>query len=212
MSSELGLFLFQVTDVSHQPLVFRTLHGRAFEEAAIVLDRELTPLVECHLKQFFFGLQFRRGVWLCKSVPGTRLLTAVATVEAIAHRRLCFLAELTFVLNSLVRETAVSVELTLLKQGVRRTGIDAATTNAAAVRHRIVGRKLYVEEELTKKKHASAMWDDELMVLSHPSESRLHGPVTLKDGSAVDEDAIMWRRYRLLAIEANLFRHDPGSQ
>lgn len=181
-----------MTDVSHQSLVFGTLHGRSFKESPVVFDRELPPFIECHLQQFFFGLQFWGSVGLSKSVPWTSLLASVATVEAVAHCRLCFLAKFSLVLDRLVRKATLSIELSRLKQCVRGTSVDTTTADAAAVGHGIVGRKFDIKEELTQKEHASCMGNDELMVLANPSEPRFHSPIPFQHWSAVDEYTIVW--------------------
>ena len=71
--------------VSLESVVFGTLDGRAFEEGAVLLFREVLPVVGCHLQEGFGGLKgwFFGGFGFSELWRGSQ--ASVAAIECSAQ-------------------------------------------------------------------------------------------------------------------------------
>lgn len=165
--------------------------------------RERVPLLARHADETVGGVELGDSSGRGEAVPGTDVLTTVATVDVGCEFASGNLGEWAAVLNALVGEAEVSVERWGLvenrAESAGRTGIDAAVAIATGVVVVEEGERLVVVVEgqggdyLAKEEAAAGMGDDELVVAPDEPESCLTGPVAFEYGYGVDtEKPIFW--------------------
>lgn len=185
-----GEVVLNSSDVAGESFVFGAFHGRAFEEGAILFEREVLPVVPGHGEKGFGGLEGFDVGGARQTIPGAAVATAVAAVEHFAHLVACAVGELlTAIFDGEIGKAFPRVETTLT-QALCRAGAEAFGAGAAAIFDGmivVVGRE--GEEEFAEEEIASGARDDELGVFAYPSKSRTPCPVALVDGSGVGEHA-----------------------
>ena len=110
------------TDVTHQPFIFGTLHGRTFEKVTIGFDAERLPVGTTHGKQ---GRARMQTWFLCrtgKAVPGTNFLAAVATIDTLPHPGGCLRRYRTAVFNGEIGQTPTGIKPVRGTECARGTG------------------------------------------------------------------------------------------
>lgn len=153
-------FLIRVihgSDITHQSLVFGPFHGRSPEQFPIVLNRQLLPLLACHLFQFFPKMEF---LFLCRSGETEMRagsLTAVAAIEAGFHVGGGPLGNFITVLYGEVTQAAACIK-SLRGQCPGGTGIEALPAMAAALLlWTVVGINGQGKENLAQKERTSRL-------------------------------------------------------
>ena len=172
--------------VAAKAFKFSPFHGTAFEELAILLHREIGPVVGSHIAQGFGGMEVGLLRDLGKAVPRAGLGTAVATIDTLSHLCARLLGEVATVFDGEIRQTAACVERTVAEQRPRRAGIETTAAIAATRRHgAVIGIGLAAEDEFAEEEIGAGLRDDELSATSLPTEATSHGPIAFIDGSGV---------------------------
>ena len=132
-------------DVAGEALVLCTLDGRTTEELLILFACERVPLLARHADETVGGVELGDSSGRGEAVPGTDVLTTVATVDVGCEFASGDLGEWAAVLNALVGEAEgrvkgegrivlAGVRVVLGRaEGVGWTGVDAAVAIATRV-------------------------------------------------------------------------------
>lgn len=139
--------------VAAETFKFGPLHGTAFEELAILLHREIGPVVGRHLAQGFGGMEVGLLRDLGKAVPRAGLGTTVAAIDTLSHLCARLLGEVATVFDGEIRQTAAGVERAVAQKGPRRAGIETTAAIAATRGHgAVIGISLATEDEFAEEK------------------------------------------------------------